>query len=179
MSQTFRNNEFWYYDHIDNVAHFLFHDKFGAFQTGDVMDLIPSTIRSGLGASARGRVKARFLIKTLEEIYRQLSLYHEDYSLRYQEVASFSNLLDEAEVAAETAAIVQQDQEQVDTEEDANLRDLLSNNRGNSFGEVGLPGSSFSAGRPDLYVQSVMANDRASDEMQRALREQYVPPESL
>ena len=171
----FPDNEFWYYDHIDDTAHFLFHNKSGPFVLGDVMNLVPSSIRSGLGSSERGKAKARYLVKTLEEIYRQLSLYHKDYSLRYQEVASFSSMLDEAEIAAETAALSERDDDQIDTGQDGNLRDLLANNRGNDFSEVGLPGSSFNPNRPDLYAQSVVASDRASDDMHMALREEYVP----
>ena len=172
----FPNNEFWYYKHIDKTAYYLFHDKSGTFQLGEINNLIPPSIRSGLGSSTRGRAKARYLIRTMEEIYRQLSLYHEDYSFRYQEMASFSGMLDEAEIAAETAGLIGNDgDDQVDAEGDGTLRDLLANSRGPDFSDTGLPGSSFNPNRPDLFVQSAMASDKASEELQLASREEYVP----
>ena len=171
----FPNNEFWYYKHIDKTAHYLFHDKSGTFRLGEINNLIPTSIRSGLGSSSRGIGKARALIRTMEEIYRQLSLYHEDYSFRYQEIASFSGMLDEAEIAAETAGLLERTDDQVDSETDETLRDLLANSRGPDFSETGLPGSSFNPNRPDLFVQSAMASDKASEELQIASRKEYVP----
>ena len=171
----FPNNEFWYYKHIDNSAHYLFHDKSGRFQLGEVSNLIPASIRSGLGSSTRGKAKAQFLIRTMQEIYQQLSLYHEDFSFRYQEVASFASLLDEAEIATETSALIEQADDQVDDEQDSNLRDVLANSRGTNFSDTGLPGSAFNPNRPDLFIQSAMASDKASEELQMVSRDEYVP----
>ena len=171
----FPDNEFWYYKYIDNSAHYLFHDKFGTFRIGEINDLIPSSIRSGLGSSARGQTKAKFLIRTMEEIYRQLSLYHQDYTLRYQEIASFSGMIDEAELAAETAALGASADEQIEEEGDGDLVSRLANLRGDDFSDTGLPGSSFNPNRPDLFIQSAMASDKASEELQIANREEYVP----
>ena len=171
----FPNNEFWYYKHIDQTAHYIFHDKSGVFRLGGVNNLIPVSIRSGLGASNRGQAKARALIRTMEEIYRQLSLYHEDFTFRYQDIASFSSMLDEAEIAAETAGLLEREDDQVDSESDETLRDLLANSRGPDFSETGLPGSSFNPNRPDLFVQSAMASDKAAEEVQLASRDEYVP----
>jgi|GEM_PF-877411 len=171
----FPDNEFWYYKHIDNSAHYLFHDKSGRFQLGEVSNLIPVSIRSGLGSSTRGKAKAQFLIRTMQEIYQQLSLYHEDFSFRYQEVAAFASLLDEADIATETSALLESSDDQVDAEADGNLRDLLANSRGTDFSDTGMPGSSFNPNRPDLFIQSAMASDKASEELQMASRDEYVP----
>lgn len=171
----FPNNEFWYYKHIDQTAHYLFHDRSGTFRLGGINNLIPVSIRTGLGSSNRGKSKARAMIRTMEEIYRQLSLYHEDFSFRYQDIASFASMLDEAEIAAETAGLLESSDDQVDSETDETLRDLLANSRGPDFSETGLPGSSFNPNRPDLFVQSAMASDKASEEVQIASREEYVP----
>ena len=171
----FPSNEFWYFEHIDDSAHYLFHDKFGPYRIGEINDLIPPSIRSGLGSSSRGKTKAKHLIRTLEEIYRQLSLYHQDFALRYQNVASFSGMLDEAELAAETSALWISSDEQVEEEGDGDLTSRLANMRGVDFSNTGLPGSSFNPNRPDLFILSAMASDKASEELQIVSREEYVP----
>lgn len=171
----FPENEFWFYEHIDDAAEYLFHNSSGSYRIGEITDLLPNSIRSGLGSSERGQQKARATVRTLEEIYRQLSLYHQGYATRYQDVVAFTGLLDEAEIAASTASAFQRREDEVESEGDENVRDLLANNRGPDFGSVGLPGSSFNPNRPDLFVQSTLVSEKASSEMLIANRDAYVP----
>jgi GWxTD domain-containing protein len=79
----FPENEFWVYSQIHKDLHFLFIRK-GAegYRIGNSEELLPR----GLYQSPR-RVMA--LLRTLEEIYRQLSIYHIDYGLLYDEVATY------------------------------------------------------------------------------------------
>lgn len=171
----FPDNEFWFYEHIDDTAQYLFHNTTGTFRVGEITDLLPNSIRSGLGSSERGQKKARATVRTLEEIYRQLSLYHQDYATRYQDVVTFTSLLDESEIAASTASAFQRQDDEVESEGDQNMRDLLANNRGPDFSSVGLPGSSFNPNRPDLFVQSALVSEKALSETLIANRDEYVP----
>lgn len=79
----FPENEFWVYAHLHKDLHFLFVRK-GAegYRIGTSEELIPR----GLYQSPR-RVMA--LLRTLEEIYRQLSIYHIDYGMLYDELATY------------------------------------------------------------------------------------------
>nr|BCX00952.1 MAG: hypothetical protein KatS3mg041_0998 [Bacteroidota bacterium] len=79
----FPENEFWVYTQIDKNLHYLFIRRAGeGFRIGSSEELIPRSLRS----SPR---RAEALLRTLEEIYRQLSLYHIDYGFLYDEVANY------------------------------------------------------------------------------------------
>jgi len=79
----FSENEFWVYSQIHKDLHFLFIRKKGeGYRIGTSHQLIPG----GLYQSPR-RVMA--LLRTLEEIYRQLAIYHIDYGVLYDEIATY------------------------------------------------------------------------------------------
>ncbi len=173
-ASDFPDNEFWYYDRIDATAQFIFHNTSGTFRLGDVQQLIPSSVRSGLGNSARGRRKAKALVWTLEQIYQQLSLYNETYATRYTDVASFANLIEEAEIAAEVQQRFATEDRAFDSEGSDPLQRAIGGSR-NDPGDISLPGSSFNLNRPDLYVQHALSEARAQDELIAAHREERVP----
>ena len=173
-SSDFPKNEFWYYDHIDDTAHYLFYNRSDGYKIGQIENLLPASLRTGLGSSERGRKKARHMVRALEEIYRQLSLYHQDFSIRYQDVAAFSALFDDAEVIAELNATFQSSDNQVDDENVSNNQSRNAS-RQVDYAASGLPGGAFNPERPDLFVNSITAQDRAADEMQAARRDEYVP----
>ena len=179
----FPQNEFWVYEHIDEAAQYLFYDAGGHYRLGEIRDLLPAVLRNGLGSSERGKSKARALVRTLDEIYRQLSLYHPNFAAIYQDVASYSGLLDEAEMAAEASAQFQASQQRASQEEvfDESLpeevRDAISSGAGNAGSvAVSLPGSSFNADRPDLFAQSILNQAHVEDDQAMLRRQAYVPP---
>ena len=147
----FPRNEFWVYEHVDDAAQYLFYEAGRHYRLGEIRDLLPSALRNGLGATERGKSKARALVRTMDEIYRQLSLYHPTFATIYQDVASYSGLLDEAELAAEASAQFQASRQQASEEEvfDESLpeevRDAISSGANNAGSvAVSLPGSSAS-----------------------------------
>ncbi len=171
----FPGNEFWFYAHIDNAAQFLFHDSSGLFKLGETRNLLPSSLRSGLGNSTRGKAKARAMVRTLEEIYKQLSLYHPTFATRYTDVAAFSSLLDDGDIASQLNAAQQSEDESVESLGNALNADLLANSRAGGIADAGMPGNAFNPNRPDLFVNHTMAAYRAEDEMLAVQREDYVP----
>ncbi|MEZ4700709.1 MAG: GWxTD domain-containing protein [Rhodothermales bacterium] len=173
-ASDFPANEFWYYARIDPSAQFIFHDTGGRFRLGDVQSLIPTSVRSGLGNSARGRQKAKAMMWTLEQIYQQLSLYNEAYATRYTDVAAFAGMIEEAENAAAVERAFGSEREDIDSEGSDPVRRAINDSRANPA-DVSLPGGSFNLNRPDLYIQHALSEARASDEMIAAHREDRVP----
>ncbi|MEM8484381.1 MAG: GWxTD domain-containing protein [Bacteroidota bacterium] len=171
----FPGNEFWFYAHIDNAAQFLFHDTSGLYRLGQTRNLLPSSLRSGLGNSTRGKAKARAMVRTLEEIYKQLSLYHPTFATRYTDVAAFSSLLDDADIASQLNAAQQSEDESVESLGNALNADLLANSRASGIADAGMPGSAFNPNRPDLFVNHTMAAYKVEDDMLAVQREDYVP----
>ena len=161
-------NEFWYYDRIDESAYFLFHNRSGTYRIGQADDLLPMALRTGVGPTDRGKSQSEHTIRTLEEIYRQLSMHHPDYGIRYQDVASFSSLLDQKEVASETAEIFQEMQGQSSSQ-------TIRTGSSADLADVSMPGSAFNTSRPDLFVHHFVSNSKVTEESHRALRETYVP----
>jgi len=177
----FPENEFWTYEHIDEAARFLFYNAGGGYRLGAVRDLVPSVLRNGLGNTERGQEKARALIRTLEEIYRQLTLYHPNFALIYQDVANYVDLLDAAEFAAQVATPLQADQQQGASPGGSGgalpraVRDMLATGASTARRSAGLRGSTFNADRPDVFAQSMMMRAHVEDEQSLLARRDYVP----
>lgn len=176
----FPENELWVYEHVDEAAQFLFYTEGGPYRLGEVRDLLPAALRNGIAATERGKSKARALIYTLDEIYRQLSLYHPTFATIYQDVASFAGLLDEAEFAAEAAAQQQSNRQAIEQEGgDENLpqevRDAMASGGASSGISASMPGASLNPDRPDLFAQSILSQAHVEDEQAILRREEYVP----
>ncbi len=175
----FPQNEFWVYEHVDEAAQFLFYETGGRYRLGEIRDLLPSVLRTGIGSSERGKSKARALVRSMDEIYRQLSLYHPNFATIYQDVASFAGLLDEADFVAESISQFQaerqnEQQEGGDESLPQEVRDALSS--GNTgAASVSMPGSIFSAERPDLFAKSILNQAHIEDEQAMLQRQEYVP----
>ena len=174
----FPENEFWVYEHVDQAAQFLFYSDGGPYQLGEVRDLLPSALRNGLGSSDRGKSKARALVYTLDEVYRQLSLFHPNFATIYQEVASFAGLLDEAQYVAEAKAQRQTNEQAIDQEGgDDGLPEEVRNALANSGSGLtaSMPGATYNPDRPDLFAQSILSKAHIEDEQALLQRQDYVP----
>jgi GWxTD domain-containing protein len=176
-SSDFPENEFWFYEHIADAAQFLFINKGNGFRLGETRDLLPPAVRNGMGNSARGQSKARATVRTMEEVLRQLSLYHPDFGPRYQDVAAFSSLLDEEEFATETASIFQTEAEAVQVSENAPevVREAAAASAGSNPFSTVLSGGSFPVNRPDLFATSFLSQNHVEDEQTIIQREEEVP----
>lgn len=98
-SHGFSDNEFWVYRRSEPSAHFLFIEEESDYYTlGTSHDLIPRTLKNGLSQSPRGQRLSRAYVRAMAEAYRQLALYHENFSTRYMTLANYADLLDRAEI---------------------------------------------------------------------------------
>ncbi len=85
-SGDFPDNEFWRYLDLDRDAYFLFIENDGFYRVGDTSDLLPSSLRVGLGYSGRGQVKSKMLLAVMRSVYRQLALEHYHFGSRFNDV---------------------------------------------------------------------------------------------
>ncbi len=83
----FPKNQYWVYKDLGEYAQYIFLKDGKTWSTGTVLDLIPSSFRSGMGSNRRGRQRATELSILLQEIYAQFSTINIDYATLYQESA--------------------------------------------------------------------------------------------
>lgn len=162
----FYPNEFWYYEHVGPDVQFLFFDRSGYYELGTVRDLLPAAIRTGMGPSPRGRQKAQATVRTLEEIYRQLSIHHNDYAARYQDVAAFVSLLDQSEAISSAQASMAQPQAEINASAGERQRRLAASQQSNPIGGMtaSLGGTQYDPARPDLFAQEMIQQGVTEDE---------------
>lgn len=127
----FSKGEFWVYRQIDWRVHYLFVEvRSHYYKIGETSDLIPSALTTGMIPSQRGHRKAAAYVRSMVEAYRQLALYHESYSVRYQDLANYAGLLDRVEFTGQwpssgdpkPATFAQSMRSRVKTEDERNAR---------------------------------------------------------
>lgn len=106
----FPENEFWIYEHLDRSAYYLFveNEGNGRMTLSETQDLFPRYMRHGLSTIGRGYRKAYSLVHTMEQVYRELGLYHEDFMERYTEASTAAAQLDMREFAGGPISVDQQ-----------------------------------------------------------------------
>lgn len=174
----FPDGEFWSYDHLGPQAQFVFTNRTGTFLIGEVIDLVPSSLKT-FSASQRGQDQAGSFVRTLELIYRQISLHHPDYAQRYAETARFGVLLDEQRIV-ERADNGLAGQQSVGLSEEAqdqlgDVAQRLDDAASAATGGAGLPGSSYSANSASLFAATFANTARAEDAYLSQQREEQLP----
>lgn len=98
--------EVWVYSQIDDAAHYLFVEEEGSdcFQVATANDLLPSTLRYSRGNTERGLNIAYSSLMALRAMYRELALFHIDYSGRYQQIANYADWQEMEATLAEMGA---------------------------------------------------------------------------
>ena len=96
---SFPANELWSYPAVDETAAYLFVETRpgGPYKEGTPEDLVPRTLRVGLGAGSRGQQKAAALVFVLDAIYKQLSQIDIRYSGVALNVRQYADVLDQVE----------------------------------------------------------------------------------
>jgi len=105
-SHDFPDNELWTYDHIDQSGKYLFVEEAGVFRIGRTNDLLPRSLRTGLGGRTdRSLNKAVSSLAALRYIYEKLALHHGDYTQRYAEVQDYFSWQEEQGRLVEMGAL--------------------------------------------------------------------------
>ncbi|HMB92296.1 MAG TPA: GWxTD domain-containing protein [Rhodothermales bacterium] len=167
ISFDFPENEFWVYNHIDHAAHYLFINDLGYYELGTPNDLLPSVLNNGLTNSERGMRKSEALVRTMEEIYEELSLLHDNFAVRYQDVADYAELFDQQELLSQ--AEMEQEAIQAGIELDDVPTDLSGTNVAGPVRTDLLPEL------PHSFAQGMVARATYEDGMAAQRRDENVP----
>ena len=101
----FPANELWLYPKIDASGYYLFVKQGSTYRLAtSTVELLPSTLRHNFSRSKRGLNKAVSAMAALRYIYRQLAMYHIDFSDRYNTVARYMARQEERAMKAEMGA---------------------------------------------------------------------------
>lgn len=90
-SFDFPDNELWTYPHIHHAAYFVFVEDNGLFKIGSSSDLLPSRLSNVFSNSERHLNRAVSALAAMRYIYRDLALYHSDFSSLYNDVDNYAN----------------------------------------------------------------------------------------
>ena len=174
---SFPAGEFWVYGHIDDAAQYLFVREAGrGYRIGESYDLIPRSLRMGLGPTGRGRNKGIVLTRVMKEIYRQLAHLHTQYASRYADLADYNELLDNVEFAIRSQHLgIRGNATQSERGESAPDSDVAS-----GFEQSNVSGGALSLFlaqlpvQPHVFAQNMVMEGRSEDLMTRHQRETTV-----
>ncbi len=144
----FPEAEFWVYHKVDRAAHYLFAKRGGRYEHAEILDLVPDPLKYGLSSDPRGQLKSEMLLATLQEIYRQITLAHQDFASIYSEIDNFA--------------------------EDRPAESIRSQRERVAF-QPDPAGPTLSTRLPHLFAQRTLVEGRAEDAQRRAYRDQVVP----
>ncbi len=90
---SFPESELWIYPQIDKSGFYLFAEEGSSdcFELATANDLLPGTFKMQRGASERGLNIAYSSLMAMRAIYRELALYHINFSGRYAEIANYAD----------------------------------------------------------------------------------------
>lgn len=86
----FADNQFWMYERGNEPYHYLFVDDGNSFRIGNVADLIPRHLLTGMGSdSGRNAARADIVLEAFRTCYEQLAPYHNEYGTRYNQIQGY------------------------------------------------------------------------------------------
>ena len=100
---SFPESELWLYTHIDDSGFYLFaeEDTSDCFTIATANELMPSYLTRQRASSERGLNIAYSALMAMRAIYRELALYHINFSSRYTEIANYAGWQEMQATAAE------------------------------------------------------------------------------
>jgi len=168
-------NELWVYERLGRDAQYLFVDDRGYFRIGEPNDLLPRALRNGLSNSARGAQKSEAVIRSIEEIYAQLSLFHPLFATRYTDVTDFVGQLDARDIAQGLENMRQLQRQNtrdqsIDEGAGKSIKEQLASRTNTN------PGMGFNLSTPPhVFAQSEIMQASLEDHMAAMRRKETVP----
>lgn len=90
----FPENELWAYRHVSSEAVYLFVRFPGEdYRPGTMRDLIPASMRTGIGNAGRGANRAVAVLELLRDAFAHFSTLHVTYAEHYADVANYLDAL--------------------------------------------------------------------------------------
>ena len=102
---SFPESEIWLYTHIDESGFYLFaeQDTSDCFRTARANELMPRYLTRQRADTERGINIAYSALMAMRAIYRELALYHINFSTRYSKIANYAGWQEMQATAAEMA----------------------------------------------------------------------------
>ena len=102
---SFPESEIWLYTHIDESGFYLFaeEDTSDCFRMARANELIPRYLTRQRADTERGINIAYSALMAMRAIYRELALYHINFSTRYSKIANYAGWQEMQATAAEMA----------------------------------------------------------------------------
>lgn len=102
---SFPESEIWLYTHIDESGFYLFaeEDTSDCFRQAKANDLMPRYLTRQRSDTERGLNIAYSALMAMRAIYRELALYHINFSTRYSKIANYASWQEMQATAAEMA----------------------------------------------------------------------------
>jgi hypothetical protein len=90
---AFPESEIWLYPQIDQSGFYLFAENGSSdcFQFARANDLFPSALKQQKGKTERGLNYAYSALMAMRAVYRELALYHINFSNRYTKIANYAS----------------------------------------------------------------------------------------
>lgn len=100
---SFPESEIWLYPHIDDSGFYLFaeEDTSECFTIAKANELMPRYLTQHRANNERGLNIAYSALMAMRAIYRELALYHINFSSRYSEIANYADWQEMQAMAAE------------------------------------------------------------------------------
>ena len=159
-------SEFWVYQHVDRGGYFLFAEHDERFEQAEVLDLMPTMLRSGF-QTGRGAIRALMALAVLRTIYEQLATEHIDFGARYNAVDQYVLLLEEGTYNLELSTRVKQERRQ----QTALIGETITD-EGDRGLSGALPDGTLS---PGAFVESILYQGRTEDAAGTWRRDRTMP----
>ncbi len=166
----FPDNEVWWYQHIDRAGYYLFVKKGAQYRRAETYDLMPSTLRYGLGSSDRSKRKATMLLAVMRDVYRQLAMHHPDFAMRFQDVDDYA-LREEEILSDQRSRLLARQEAQLQRAGSQRRAGTLTNNN-LTRDDATLDPLRLS---PQEFVEHILFTSRIEDEQAFYRREESMP----
>lgn len=165
-SFDFPSNEIWTYPQLHHTAYFIFIEDDGHYTIGSSADLLPDRLTNTSSNSERHLNRAVSALAAMHYIFRDLALYHPDFSRLYTEIANYA---DWQEMNAKEYQITGR------VPPGTEMRRV-----GAGIGQQRFVFSSrvFGFGTPSEFVQRTATEQKTLDYQARRVREQALPPQA-
>lgn len=170
-SSDFPSSEIWLYPHIDESGYYLFAEESSSdcFQIAEANDLLPNHLTMQRGNNERGLNIAYSAMKAMEAIYRELALYHIDYSGRYTEIANYVGVQEMKAAQARAAEMTGMEQQSSLGEQQAKVGAGVGQTR--HVFKNSLMGIDF----PNQFVPRMVSRAKREDAMAAKRRKEAMP----
>ena len=165
-SFDFPKNEIWTYPRIHHAAYFIFVEEDDHYYIGSSSDLLPDRLTNTFTNSGRHLNRAVSALAAMQYIFRDLALYHPDFSHLYTQIANYADWQEMKAAQFEATGRVPPGTQMQRV--------------GMGVGQEQMVFSSpvFGFGLPSEFVQRTASEQKTLDYHAQRIRKKELPPQS-